>query len=145
MRPIAYTPFPGASPASPVRDEEGIMEKQSAVEQVLMKMAEGLGEEPKPMVLLSKLVPEMILKQAEDRKFVMDLPHIPAKYKHLIMIGVAAAVSSRLCTETYVKIAHRAGVSKEEITEAIITARLALASTTFASATEGMDYLAAAS
>jgi AhpD family alkylhydroperoxidase len=117
------------------------MEKHSAVEQILKKMAEGLGEEPKPMVLLSKLVPEMIPKQAEDRKFVMDLPTIPPKYKHLIMIAVAAAVSSHLCTETFVKIAHRAGVSKEEIAEAIITARFALASTTFASAVEGMEYL----
>ncbi len=117
------------------------MEKQSAVEQILRKMTEGLGEEPRPMVLLSKLVPEMIPKQAEDRKFVMDLPHIPAKCKHLIMIGVAAAVSSHLCTETFVKLAHRAGVTKEEIAEAIITARFALGSTVFASAVEGMEYL----
>jgi len=50
-------------------------------------------------------------------------------------------VSSHLCTETFVKLAHRAGVSKEEIAEAIITARFALASTTFASAVEGMEYL----
>jgi len=117
------------------------MEKHSAVEQILKKMAEGLGEEPRPMVLLSKLMPEMIAKQAEDRKFVVELPHVPAKYKHLIMIGVAAAVSSHLCTETFVKIAHRAGVSKEEIAEAIITARFALGSTVFASAVEGMEYL----
>lgn len=117
------------------------MEKHSAVEQILKKMTEGLGEEPRPMVLLSELVPDMIPKQAEDRKFVMDLPHIPAKYKHLIMIGVAAAVSSHLCTETFIKLAHRAGVTKEEIAEAIITARFALGSTVFASAVEGMEYL----
>ena len=117
------------------------MERQSAVKQILKKMAEGLGEEPRPMVLLSKIAPDMILKQAEDRKFVVDLPRVPAKYKHLIMIGVAAAVSSHLCTETFVKLAHRAGVSKEEIAEAIITARFALGSTVFASAVEGMEYL----
>ena len=75
----------------------------------------------------------------------MELPHVPAKYKHLIMIAVAAAVSSHLCTETFVGIAHRAGVSKDEIAEAIITARFALASTTFASAVEGMEYLTSAS
>ncbi len=52
-----------------------------------------------------------------------------------------AAVSSHLCTETFIKIAKRSGVSKEEIGEAIITARFALASTVFASATEGLDFL----
>lgn len=38
-----------------------------------------------------------------------------------------------------------ARVSKEEIAEATITARFALASTTFVSAVEGMEYLTAAS
>ena len=73
---------------------------------------------------------------------MFDLPHIPAKYKHMIMIAVAAAVSSHLCTETFMKFAKRAGVSKEEIAEAIIAARFALASTVFASAVEGLDSLA---
>ena len=95
------------------------------------------------MVLMSKLIPEWIPQQAQERKFVMeDLKNIPPKYKHLIMIAVAASVSSHLCTKTFVKIAKRAGVSKGEIGEAIIAARLALASTVFASAVEGLEYLA---
>jgi len=118
------------------------MEEQKInIEQILKMMTENLGEEPRPMVLMSKVIPEWIPKQAQERKFVFDLPHIPAKYKHLIMIAVAAAVSSHLCTETFIKIAKRAGVSKEEIGEAIIAARFALASTVFASATEGLEYL----
>jgi AhpD family alkylhydroperoxidase len=111
------------------------------VEAILEKMAEGLGEEPVPMVLMSKLIPGWIPRQAQEKLFVMDLPHIPPKYKQLIMISVAAAVSSHMCTEAFVKSAHRAGVTKEEIAEAILTARFALASTTFASAVEGMRYL----
>ena len=116
-------------------------EQKPNVEQILKMMAENLGEEPRPMVLMSKVLPEWIPKQAQERKFVFDLPHIPAKYKHLIMVAVASAVSSHLCTETFIKIAKRAGVSKEEIGEAIIAARFALASTVFASATEGLEYL----
>jgi AhpD family alkylhydroperoxidase len=77
--------------------------------------------------LLNDLIPEWIPKQAQERKFVFELPHIPPKYKHLIMIAVAASVSSHLCTETFIKIAKRAGVSNEEIGEAIIAARFALA------------------
>ncbi|MGQ9497719.1 MAG: carboxymuconolactone decarboxylase family protein [Desulfotomaculales bacterium] len=113
-----------------------------SVEQILKMMEENLGEEPKPMVLMSKLVPEWIPRQAQERKFVFDLPNIPPKYKHLIMIAVAAAVNSHLCTETFIKIARRAGVSKEEIGEALLAARFALASTIFATAVEGMEYLA---
>lgn len=116
-------------------------EKKPTVDQILKMMAENLGEEPRPMVLMSKVLPEWIPKQAQERKFVFDLPHIPAKYKHLIMIAVAASVSSHMCTETFIKIAKRSGVTKEEIGEAIIAARFALASTVFASATEGLEYL----
>jgi alkylhydroperoxidase/carboxymuconolactone decarboxylase family protein YurZ len=74
------------------------------VEEILKQMEQMLGEEPRPMVLMSK--------------FVFDLPNIPAKYKHLIMIAVASAVRCPLRTETFIKIAHRAGVSMEEIGEA---------------------------
>ena len=116
-------------------------EQKPNIEQILKMMAENLGEDPRPMVLMSKVIPEWIPKQAQERKIVFDLPHIPVKYKHLIMIAVASAVSSHLCTETFIKIAKRTGVSKEEIGEAIIAARFALASTVFASAVEGLEYL----
>jgi len=118
-------------------------EKQMTIEEILKMMEKGLGEEPKPMVLMSKLIPEWIPRQAQERKFVMDqLNHIPPKYKHLIMIAASTAVGCHLCTETFIKIAHRAGVTKEEIAEAILAARFALASTTFATALEGMEFLA---
>jgi hypothetical protein len=54
-------------------------EKQRSVEEILKMMEQGLGEEPKPMVLMLKLIPEWIPRQAQDRKFVMDLPNIPPK------------------------------------------------------------------
>lgn len=116
-------------------------EHKSTAEQILQMMAENLGEEPCPMVIMYRVLPEWIAEQAQERKFVFDLPHIPPKYKHLILIGVAAAVSSHLCTETFMKIAKRAGVTKEEIGEAIIASRFALASTVFAAATEGLEHL----
>jgi AhpD family alkylhydroperoxidase len=119
-------------------------EKSINVEEILKMMAKGLGEEPKPMVLMSKIIPDWIPRQAQDRKYVMEeLTHIPPKYKHLIMIATAAAVGCHLCTETFIKLAYRAGVTKEEIAEAILATRFALASTTFATAVEGLEYLAA--
>jgi len=117
-------------------------EKTVNIEEILKMMEKGLGEEPRPMVLMSKLIPEWIPRQAQERKFVMEeLNHIPPKYKHLIMIAAAASVGSHMCTETFIKLARRAGVTKEEIGEAILTTRFAMASTTFATAIEGMEHL----
>jgi len=116
------------------------MEDQK-VKEILRQMEQMLGEEPRPMVLMSKVLPQWIPRQAEERKFVFDLPNIPAKYKHLIMVAVAAAVSSHLCTETFIKLAKRSGVTNGEIAEAIIAARFALASTVFASSVEGLETL----
>jgi AhpD family alkylhydroperoxidase len=111
------------------------------VEQILKNMAASLGEEPRPMTLMSQIIPEWIPRQAQERKFVFDLPHIPAKYKHLIMVATAASTGSHKCTETYIKQATRAGATKEEIGEALLAARFALASTVFATALDGMEYL----
>ena len=65
-------------------------ENNNTLEEVLKMIADRFGEGAKPKDVFSKLVPEIIPKQAPDCKSVMDLPHIPHKYKHLIMIGVQA-------------------------------------------------------
>ncbi len=111
------------------------------VEEVLKKMEEMIGEKPLPQILMAKIIPESVERQMEERKFVMQLPEIPEKYKHLIMIAVAAAVGSKMCTEVFIKIAKRRGVTEREIGEAILTARFALASTIFATATDGLKWL----
>ncbi len=111
------------------------------VEEILKKMEEMTGEKPLPQILMAKIIPEWVERQMEERKFVMQLPEIPEKYKHLIMIAVAAAVGSKMCTEVFIKIAKRKGVSEREIGEAILTARFALASTIFATATDGLKWL----
>ena len=113
----------------------------SSVEKILEMMAEMLGEEPTPMMEMSKLIPEWIPRQASDRKFVFDLRTIPEKYKHLIMVAASTAVGCPLCTETFMKLASKAGASKEEIGETLLATRFALASTVFATALEGMRYL----
>jgi len=113
----------------------------SEVEELLKKMEEIIGERPKPQVLFSKIFPEWLKRQMDERKFVMSLPEIPAKYKHLIMVAAAAAYGSETCTEMFIKIAKRNGVSDKEIAEALLTARFALASTIFATATPALEFL----
>jgi len=111
------------------------------VEEILKKMEEMIGEKPVPQLLISKIVPEWIPRQMDERQFVMKLENIPEKYKHLIMIAVAVAVGSKMSTEVFTKIAKRKGVSNREIGEAILVARFALSSTIFATATPALEWL----
>ena len=114
-------------------------EKKPTLEELLKTMEKMTGGDPRPMRVLSQINPEFVFEQARGRKFVMDLPLIPPKYKHLIMIAVAAAVESTLCTTTFMKAARIAGVTKEEIAEAIMVARQAKGATIFATAVEGFE------
>jgi len=110
-------------------------------EEILRRMEETIGEKPLPQLLMSKVVPEWAQRQMDERQFVMKLENIPEKYKHLIMIAVAAAVGCEMCTEVFTKIAKRRGVSDREIGEAILVARFALSSTIFAAATPALEWL----
>lgn len=115
--------------------------QQPIVEQTLKMMAEKHGEAPRPMVLMSRLIPEWVPRQAAEQKFVMDLPHVPAKYKQLLMIATTIGAGNHQCTKTQIKLAQKAGLTKEEIGEAILVARYALASTVFNTALDGLELL----
>jgi len=114
---------------------------QPTLEELLRHMEKTSGGDPRPMRVLGAIKPEFVFEQVRSKKFVMEQPLIPPKYKHLIMIAVAAAVESTMCTTVFMKAASGAGVSKEEIAEAIMVARQARASTIFATAVEGFEEL----
>ncbi len=115
--------------------------KQPTIEEVLANMEKMSGGDPRPMRTLAAINPAFVFEQARSKKFVMEQPLIPPKYKHLIMIAVAAVVESTMCTTVFMKGAAIAGVTKEEIAEAIMVARQARASTIFATAVEGFEGL----
>ena len=116
-------------------------DQKPTVEQVLAGMAEKMGEVPRPMVLMSRVAPQAVLRQAADQKFVFEQPQIPMKYKTLMMIAATVAMSNEKCTKTQIKQAQRAGITKEEIGEAILLARYALASTSFNTVVDGLELL----
>jgi AhpD family alkylhydroperoxidase len=113
--------------------------QQPSIEELLKNMEKISGGDPRPMRILAQINPAFIFEQARSRKFVMELPLIPPKYKHLIMIAVAAAVESELCTTTFMKGARIAGVTKEEMAEAIMVARQAKGATIFAASVDGFE------
>ena len=114
-------------------------EKKSTLEELLKTMEKMSGGDPRPMRVLSKINPEFVYEQARSKKFVMEQPHIPPQYKHLIMIAVAAAVENETCSTTFMKAAKIAGVTKEAIAEAIMVARQAKGAALFAASVEGFE------
>lgn len=80
-----------------------------------------------PMQILQAISPEGARTYMEIRNATMDNPAfqtVPLKYKLLIGIGAAAVLQSETCTLMWVKQARQAGVSDDEIVEAIMVARL---------------------
>ncbi len=116
-------------------------DQKPTVEQVLAGMAEKMGEVPRPMVLMSRVAPQAVLRQAADQKFVFEQPQIPMKYKTLMMIVATVAMGNEKCAKTQIIQAKRAGITKEEIGEAILLARYALASTSFNTVVDGLELL----
>ncbi|MFA5311879.1 MAG: carboxymuconolactone decarboxylase family protein [Methanomassiliicoccales archaeon] len=108
-------------------------------EKILREMEKNSGEVCNPLILVSKIMPEWIPRQAEEGKFVMSLPEIPVKYKQLIMISVAAALQNGQCTEYFIKVGKHMGLTNKEIGEAILTTRFAMASTIFSNAELGFE------
>ena len=83
-------------------------------------------KEKTPMELLKEFAPEFAKNQMEEKALLFDsekYQSVPAKYKLLVGIGVAAALGSDTCTQMWTKMAMEKGVTKEEITEAIMVAR----------------------
>jgi alkylhydroperoxidase/carboxymuconolactone decarboxylase family protein YurZ len=110
-------------------------------DKILREMEKNSGEVCNPLILTSKIMPEWIPRQAEEGKFVMNLPNLPPKYKQLIMISVAAALQNKQCTEYFIKVGAHMGLTSKEIGEAILVARFAMASTIFSSAEDGFHSL----
>jgi AhpD family alkylhydroperoxidase len=78
------------------------------------------------MQLLSELAPEFAKNQMDEKTLLFEHPNyqaVPAKYKLLIGIAAAAIANSDTCTQMWVKMALDQGVTKEEITEAVMVAR----------------------
>jgi AhpD family alkylhydroperoxidase len=79
-----------------------------------------------PMELLKELAPEFAQNQMDEKALLFDHPNyqaVPGKYKLLIGIAAAAIAGSDTCTQMWVKMAIDQGVTREEITEAVMVAR----------------------
>lgn len=82
--------------------------------------------EKTPMDLLREFAPEFAEHQMADKALLFDhekYQAMPKKYKLLAGIAAAAVLNSDTCTRMWVKQAKQAGVTTQEIAEAIMVAR----------------------
>jgi AhpD family alkylhydroperoxidase len=97
-----------------------------------------------PMDRLRAISPEGAKTYMEHRKAIMENPElqaVPAKYKLLIGIGVAAALQSSTCTLMWTRLAKQAGVTEAEIAEAILVSRLMKMATVNDTAADALAWL----
>lgn len=79
-----------------------------------------------PMDLLREFAPEFAKHQMDEKALLFEnekYQAIPKKYKILAGISAAAVLGSDTCTHMWVKQAKMAGITNEEITEAMMVAR----------------------
>ena len=97
-----------------------------------------------PMDILRAVSPEGAKIYMDHRAATMDNPAlqaVPAKYKLLIGIGVAASLQSSTCTLMWTKQAKQAGATDAEIAEAILVARLMKMATVNDTAADALAWL----
>jgi len=115
--------------------------KSMSIQQLLEAMTAEMGRNPETMVLLSQVNEKAVFEHVANKKFAMSGEHIPQKYKILMSLTAAAAMGSEKCINTYAQAALKAGISKEEIVEALILTRFVKASSVFSSSTDALRML----
>jgi AhpD family alkylhydroperoxidase len=99
---------------------------------------------PNPMEILRRISPEGARTYMDQRAAIMDNPGLsalPLATKLLVGIGVAAALQSSRCTLMWTRQARAAGISDDQIVEAILTARLMKAATVNDTAADALAWL----
>lgn len=79
-----------------------------------------------PMDLLNEFAPEFAKIQMDQKALLFEnekYQAVPKKYKLLAGIAAAAVLGSDTCTQMWVKQAKMAGVTQQEIIEAMMVAR----------------------
>lgn len=97
-----------------------------------------------PIDRLRSISPEGARTFMDHRKAIMDNPQLqalPAKYKLLVGIGVAAALQSSTCTLMWTRLAKQAGATEAEIVEAILVSRLMKMATANDTAADALAWL----
>lgn len=109
--------------------------------QVLAKMTADMGKTPEVMALLAEIKPAMVVEQARSMHFANEDSSIPEKFRQLISIAAVAGSGTPSCLKQQISNALRKGIEPVEIVDALVLARVALASTVFSNSKDGLRIL----
>ncbi|GEB78117.1 carboxymuconolactone decarboxylase family protein [Sporolactobacillus sp. CPB3-1] len=111
------------------------------IHDLLEQMKKQSGSTPLPMKLLSQLDESAVFEHVNNKKWLYSKTAVPNKYKLLMSIAAAAALGQETCIISYVKSALIQGISKDEIVEALLTARFVKGTTVISASLEAMKLL----
>ncbi len=97
-----------------------------------------------PMDLLNMVSPVGAKTYLDSKAAIMenpDLQALPQKTKLLVGLGVASALQSSTCTLMWTKLARKAGITEEEIVEAVLVARLMKSATVNDTAADAIAWM----
>jgi alkylhydroperoxidase/carboxymuconolactone decarboxylase family protein YurZ len=101
------------------------------VEQVLANMAAGLdGHVPAAVTHAARVIPELVVRHAQDSAFAMPRPTgaLTEETRTLIYLGIALATGSAPCVQAMTDKAHTLGIESDKLLETFKLARFAEAS-----------------
>jgi len=97
-------------------------EPDAAVQELLKNIEDDYGEVPFVLKSMSDRPNVLLPKIIYDDAVLRNPEHLDEKTVELITIGVATALKCDHCLRMHLRVAHRKGISKDEVFEAILLA-----------------------
>ncbi len=123
-------------------DKIGIIlkkEPEKAAEDLLKEVERVYGEVPYILDFMKRSPELLITKILYDNAITHDFKRLDVKTIELISIGVSAALRCDHCLKMHIRVAQRAGVTKEEIFDAILLAGTLSNAAVLAEGTRAID------
>ena len=120
---------------------EKILKKEpdEAAEELLKEVEEAYGEVPYILNFMKQSPELLVTKILYDNAIIREFKRLDAKTIELISIGVSAALRCDHCLKMHIRVAHRLGVTNEEIFDTILIAGTLSNAAVLAEGTRAVD------
>ncbi|NYT18947.1 MAG: carboxymuconolactone decarboxylase family protein [Methanosarcinales archaeon] len=118
-----------------------IVEKEpdEAVSEVLEGVRERYGEVPYILNFMKDMPDLLIPKVMYDNSIMREFERLDPKTIELICIGVSSAIRCDHCMKMHIRVAHRLGLTKEEIFDAVLIGGAMSNASVLAEGTRALD------
>ncbi|MGM0771172.1 MAG: carboxymuconolactone decarboxylase family protein [Halobacteriota archaeon] len=118
-----------------------IVEKEpdEAVSEVLEGVRERYGEIPYILNFMKDMPDLLIPKVMYDNSIMREFERLDPKTIELICIGVSSAIRCDHCMKMHIRVAHRLGLTKEEIFDAVLIGGAMSNASVLAEGTRALD------